>query len=48
MVILLKTVCFALWMLLMLALIVGSRRSTASFNLEVYLKEDEKNKMTIK
>jgi hypothetical protein len=29
-VILLKTLCFALWMLIMLALIAGSRRTTAS------------------
>lgn len=45
MVILLKTLCFALWMIIMLALIVGSRRTTTSAY-QVYLEEE--NKMAIK
>lgn len=46
MVILLKTLCFALWMLIMLALIAGSRRTTASAY-RIYL-EDEESKITAK
>ena len=47
MVILLKTLCFILWMLIMLALIAGSRRTTASAYRN-YWKDEEQSKMAIK
>jgi len=45
--ILLKTLCFALWMLIMLALIVGSRGTTTS-TYRIYLEDQEEKKISIK
>lgn len=47
MVILLKTLCFALWMIIMLALIVGSRRTTASIY-QLYLEDTVDGKRAIR
>lgn len=47
MLILLKTLCFALWMLIMLALIAGSRRTTTSAY-QIYLEDQEERKIPTK
>ncbi len=46
MVVLLKALCFALWMLIMVAMIVGSRYTTAAATRKVYA-DKENSKMTI-
>ncbi|MDD3271235.1 MAG: hypothetical protein PHR04_03945 [Syntrophomonadaceae bacterium] len=50
MVILLKALCFALWMLIMLAMIVGSRHKAASAyrNVKVYIEDEDDSKMATK